>query len=109
MAGSADALKVFAAVWIAGIQSPDKPRRNNVVYVAPDFCLFEIHVARFNLTFPSQSWHPPIPLSLPQWTGSRPLPIHSAPAHWPLLSTEAGPRSRGIAGGDNNCGHGKPS
>jgi len=55
MAGSADALKVFAAVWIAGIQSPDKPRRNNVVHMAPDICLFEIHAARFNLTFPSQS------------------------------------------------------
>ena len=67
MAGSADALKVFAAVWIAGIQSPDKPRRNNAVYVAPDFCLFEIHAATFQPHIsPSElaSADPPIPSAM---------------------------------------------
>ncbi len=91
MAGSADALKVFAAVWITGIQSPDQPCRYDVVHMAPDSCLLEIHSARFNLTIPPQSWCPPIPPSLPQWAGSWPLPIHAAPSYWPLLGTAAGP------------------
>jgi len=39
VAGSADALKVFAAVWITGIQSPDEPCRYDVVYMPPDICL----------------------------------------------------------------------
>ena len=90
MAGSADALKVFATVWITGVQSPDEPRRNDVVHMAPDSCLFEIHSACLNLTLPPQSWRSPIPPSLPRWAGSRPLPIHAAPAYWPLLGTEAG-------------------
>jgi hypothetical protein len=43
--GSANTLKVFPAVGITGIQSPDEPRRHNVVHMAPDSCLFEIHSA----------------------------------------------------------------
>ena len=34
MAVSADTLKVFPTVWIASLQSPDEPRRHNVVHVA---------------------------------------------------------------------------
>ncbi len=91
MAGSADALKVFPAVWITGIQSPDEPRRHNVVHMAPDSSLLEIHSARFNLTLLPQSRHPPIPPSLPQWAAPRPLPVNPAPSYRPLLGTEARP------------------
>jgi hypothetical protein len=35
VAGSADALKVFPAVWITGIQSADEPRWHYVVHMAP--------------------------------------------------------------------------
>src|SRR5260370_39529007 len=59
--------------------------------MAPDSCLLEFHSARLNLTLPQHSWRPPIPPSLPQWARSRPLPIHAAPAYWPLLGTEARP------------------
>jgi hypothetical protein len=52
MAGSTDALKVFAAVWVAGPQSPDKPRRHDMVYMAADASLFEIHSTRQYLTRP---------------------------------------------------------
>lgn len=91
MAGSADALKVFPSVWIASLQSPNQSRRHDMVHVAPGSCLFEIHSACLNLTLPTQSWHSPVPPSLPRWAAPRPLPIHAAPAYWPLLSTEARP------------------
>jgi hypothetical protein len=39
---AADALQVFVAVWIPGIQSPDQPRWHDVIYMAPDSCLFKI-------------------------------------------------------------------
>ncbi len=91
MTRAADALKVFAAVWITGIQSADEPCRHDVVYMTSDSCLLEIHSARFNLTLLPQSWHPPIPPSLPQWAGPRPLPINPAPSYRPLLGAEAGP------------------
>src|SRR5882724_3084990 len=91
MASGADTLKVFSAVWITGFQSSDQPRRNDVVHMAPDSCLLEIHSAGLHLTLPSQSWSPPIPPSLPQGPGPRPLPIHATPAYRPLLGTEARP------------------
>jgi len=56
MAGCADALKIFATVWITGIQSPDEPRRHDVIHMAPDSCLLEIHSARLNLALTPQSW-----------------------------------------------------
>jgi len=58
MAGSANALKVFAAVWITGMQSPDEPRWNDGVHMASDSCLFEIHAARLNLALIPQSRRP---------------------------------------------------
>jgi|SRR5579863_4807829 len=77
VARSTDALKVFATVWITGVQSPDEPGRHDVVHMAPDFCLFEIHSARFNLTLPAYSGSPPIPPSFPQRARSRPLPLYA--------------------------------
>jgi hypothetical protein len=53
MAGSADTLKVFTAVWIASLQSPDEPRRHNVVHMAPNASLFEIHFTRLHLALPA--------------------------------------------------------
>ena len=50
VAGSADALKIFAAVWIARFKPPNEPRRNNVVDVAADLGSFEIYRAGRNLT-----------------------------------------------------------
>ena len=42
MAGSADTLKVFPPVWIASLQSPDEPRRHDVVHMAAYSSLLEI-------------------------------------------------------------------
>ncbi len=91
MAGSADALKVFPAVWIASLQSPNQSRRYDVIYMPPDSCLFEIHSACLNLTLPAQSWRPQTGPSLPQWRAPWPLSIHAAPAYGPLLGTKARP------------------
>ena len=50
MARRAYTLKVFAAVWIAGIQSPDEPCRHYVVYMTPDSSLLEIYSAGLHFT-----------------------------------------------------------
>ena len=63
-AGPADALEVLPAVWITGIQSSDEPRRHDMVYMAPDSCMLEIHSARFNFTLLPQSGRPSIAPSL---------------------------------------------
>src|SRR2546427_12626788 len=91
MAGAADTLKVFPAVGIADLQSPDEPCRHDMINMAPDSCLLEIHSARLHLTLPPQSWRPSIPPSLPQRAGSWPLPFNAAPTYRPLLGTEARP------------------
>jgi hypothetical protein len=43
VAGSADTLEIFLAIWIAGPQSSDEPCWYDVVHVAPNTALFEIH------------------------------------------------------------------
>lgn len=53
MAGSADTLKVLAAVWIASLQSPDEPRRHNVVHMAAYSSLLEIHSTTLHLALPA--------------------------------------------------------
>jgi hypothetical protein len=51
VAGSADALKVLTAIWIAGPQSPDEPCRHDMVYMASKAGLFEIHAAGLHFAF----------------------------------------------------------
>jgi hypothetical protein len=53
MAAPADTLKVFATVWITSSQSPDEPRRHNVVHMAADANLLEIHSTRLHLALPA--------------------------------------------------------
>ena len=91
VAGGAYTLKVFPSVWIASLQSPNQSRRHDVVHMAPDSCLLEIHSARLDFTHSPQCRCPPNPPPLPRWATPRPLPIDAAPAYWPLLRTEAGP------------------
>ena len=55
MAGSADTLKVFAAVRIACSKSPDEPRRHDVVHMAAYSRLLEIYSTRLHLALPTQS------------------------------------------------------
>lgn len=45
MAVSADTLKVFPTVWIADLQSPDEPRRHDVIHMADFSSLLEIYTA----------------------------------------------------------------
>lgn len=52
MAGAADTLKVFAPVRIASLQSPNQSRWHDMVYMAADARLLEVHAARQYLTRP---------------------------------------------------------
>lgn len=52
VASSTDTLKVLSAVRITNSQSPDEPRWHDVVHMAPNPSLLEIHAARFDLTLP---------------------------------------------------------
>ncbi len=54
MAGPADTLKVFPAVWIASLQSPNQSRRHDVVHMAPDSCLLEIYSTGLHLALPTK-------------------------------------------------------
>ena len=53
MAGSADTLKVFPTVWIASLQSPNEPRRHDVVHMAAYSSLLEIQSTRLHLALPA--------------------------------------------------------
>jgi hypothetical protein len=53
MAGSADALKILATVWIASLQSPNEPRRHDVVHMTAYSSLLEIYAARLYLAVPT--------------------------------------------------------
>src|SRR5260370_20775910 len=56
VAGAADTLKVFAAVWIPCSQSPDKPCRDDVIHITFRSGLFEVHST--GLHFPISSKGP---------------------------------------------------
>jgi hypothetical protein len=58
--------------------------------MAPDSRLLEIYSTRLYLALSTECSRPTFPPSLPRWAGSRPLPLHAAPAYWPFLCTEAG-------------------
>src|ERR1700687_4142332 len=91
MAGTTDALNVFSAVGTPSSDFPDEPRRHNVVHMTVDTSLLELNSTRLHLALPTKCSRTTFSPSLPGWSRSRPLPIHAAPAHWPLLGTEAGP------------------
>jgi hypothetical protein len=91
VAGSADAFKVFPAVWMADPQSPDEPCRYDVVHVSADSSLFEFHATGFNLAPSLQRSHSMLLPSVPRRALPRPPSLHAAPAYWPFLGTEAGP------------------
>src|SRR5713226_10139134 len=71
VAAAADALKVFAAVWIPCPQSPNESCRNDVVHVAPGPDLLEIYFAKLHfgssMTFPTHA----------RWALARPLPVQA--------------------------------
>jgi hypothetical protein len=54
MAGSADALKVFAAIWNSSLQLSNVPRRHNVVHMAAYYNLLEIHSTGLHLALLAQ-------------------------------------------------------
>jgi len=54
VAGAADTLKVFAAVWIPCPQSPDKSCRNDVINMPLYSCPLEIHAAQLHFAVSTQ-------------------------------------------------------
>jgi hypothetical protein len=89
VAGSANALKVFSTVWIAGPQAPDQPGRHDVVDMPSNPRLAEIGSARLDLAMAPQCRLSVAPPLLPGGSRSRPLPVQVVPGNWPLLSAEA--------------------
>ncbi|MCI0626504.1 MAG: hypothetical protein L0387_33460 [Acidobacteria bacterium] len=55
MAGTTEALEVLPLVRITQLQSPDQPRRHNVIHMAPYSSLAEVSPARFVLAFAAYS------------------------------------------------------
>src|SRR5712692_3669338 len=89
VAGAADALKVFAAVWIPCPQSPNESCGNDVVQVAPSPGLLEIYFAKLHFASSSKcrdSMTFPTPA---RWALARPLPVHAFPAYRLLLRPES--------------------
>ena len=89
VAGPADALKVFGAVRIASLQSPDEPRRYDVVHVAPDACFSKVSAAGLHFAFSSQRGDAALPPFPPRRLRPRPLPVQVAPGHGPFLRAES--------------------
>jgi hypothetical protein len=90
VAGAADTLKVFAAVWIPCPQSPNESCRNDVVHVAPGPGLLEIYFTKLHFASSSKrrdSMTFPTPA---RWALARPLPVHAFPTYRLLLR----PKSR---------------
>jgi hypothetical protein len=88
VAGAADTLEVFAAVWIPCPQSPNESCRNDVVHMAPGPGLVEIYFAKLRFASSSKrrdSMTFPTPA---RWALARPLPVHAFPAYRFLLRPE---------------------
>jgi hypothetical protein len=88
MTGPTDTLKVFAAVWITGIQSPDEPRRHDMVHMAACSSLLEVYSAGHYFTISAQRRDAVIPPTVSRWGCSGPFPVYPLPTHWFLLRTE---------------------
>lgn len=85
MAGIADALKVFPAVWIPCPQFADNPCGDDVVYMTLRCGLFRLHASRFHFTISTKSSRSMIapPSSIRRC--ARPSTVHSFPTHWLFL------------------------
>src|SRR5216683_1058574 len=88
VAGAADTLKVFAAVWIPCPQSPNESCRNDVVHVAPSPGLREIYFAKLHFASSSKCRDSMIFPTPARWALARPLPVHAFPAYRFLLRSE---------------------
>jgi hypothetical protein len=88
VAGSADTLKVFPAVWITSIQSPDEPCRHNVVHMAACSSLLEVYSAGHYFTISAQRRDAVILPTVSRRGCSGPFPVYPLPTHWFLLRTE---------------------
>src|SRR5712692_5050302 len=88
VAGSADTLKVFPAVWIPCPQSPDEPRRHDVVHMAACSSLLEIYSAGHYFTISAQRRDAVILPTVPRRGCSGPFSVYPLPTHWFLLRTE---------------------
>ncbi len=58
MAGPANALQVFASVWIPRPQFSDKPCWHDVIYMTPHANQFEVHSAGLHFTISTKSRRP---------------------------------------------------
>jgi hypothetical protein len=90
VAGPADTLKVFAAVWIPCPQSPDESSRQNVIDMATHSWLLEIDSTRLNLAVPFERRGSMVLPALAIGGCSKPFPVHALPTHSLLLGAEPG-------------------
>ena len=88
MAGSADALKVFAAVWIPCPQSPDKPCWHDVIHMPPRSSLPKIHAAQLDFAYSAESLDTVTPSAVPARGCTRPLTVNTFPTYRFLLRPE---------------------
>jgi len=88
VASSADALKIFPAIWVPGPEFPDEPGRHDVINVATSAGHPEIHPARGYFAMPVQCrlsvFVPSTPLRCP----SGPFAIDTFPANSLFLCPE---------------------
>src|SRR6266852_7863240 len=88
VAGSADTLKVFPAVWIPCPQPPDEPCRHDMVHMAACSSLLEVYSAGHYFTISAQRRDAVIPPTVSRRGCSGPFPVYPLPTHWFLLRTE---------------------
>src|SRR6266850_301678 len=89
VADATDTLKVFAAVWIPCPQSPDEPRGNDVIHMAPRSSLPEIHAAQLDFAYSAESRDTVTPPAVPARGCTRPLTVNTFPTYRFLLRPEA--------------------